>query len=415
MTNRDSSSNRNRTNNGPALKWNLKLGRFLGIDVYLHFTFLLVLGFLAVAHWLTGRSVEAALGGVLFFLAIFLCVLLHEFGHALAARRFGVGTRDITLLPIGGVARLDRMPDTPVQEFWIAVAGPAVNVAIAVILAAWLTVTGSWTALSSIGTTAGPFAERLLAVNVFLVLFNLLPAFPMDGGRVLRSLLALRLEYVKATNIAARLGQGMAFVFAFLGLFGNPMLLIIALFVWMGASSEMGAAQARSALSGVPVSHAMVTQFVSLHQTDTLGQAARHVLAGSQQDFPVIDEGRVVGLLERRHLLDGLTRLGPEAFVDEVMVREFPVLRPGEMIELALSREQLQEFPMLPVMANGRLVGLLTMDNLTELLLIKSALSGGSPGAPIDGRFTFSPGQSTPLPRAGVSADHFAHASRQPA
>ena len=186
------------------------------------------------------------------------------------------------------------------------------------------------------------------------------------------------MEYVRATNIAARLGQGMAFLFAFAGLFGNPMLLFIALFVWMGASSEMGAAQARSALAGVPVAHAMVTEFVPLRQTDTLGQAARHVLAGSQQDFPVLDEERVIGLLERRHLLDGLTRLGPEAFVDEVMVREFPVLTPGEMLESALAGQQLQEFPMLPVIADGRLVGLLTVDNLTELLLIKSAL-GKSP------------------------------------
>ena len=143
MTTRTSPSNRNRTENGPALKWNLKLGRFFGIDVYLHFTFLLILGFLAIAHWLPGRSVEAALNGVLFFVAIFGCVLLHEFGHALAARRFGVGTHDITLLPIGGVARLERMPDKPGQEFWIAVAGPAVNVAIAALLALWLAVSGT--------------------------------------------------------------------------------------------------------------------------------------------------------------------------------------------------------------------------------------------------------------------------------
>lgn len=371
---------------GPPLKWNLKLGRFLGIDVYLHFTFLIVLGFLAVAHWLPGRSLEAAFQGVLFFSAIFFCVLLHEFGHALAARRCGVGTKDITLLPIGGIARLERMPEKPLQEFWIAVAGPAVNVVIAFGLALVLALRGSVESWSSLGATQGGFLERLLAVNVFLVLFNLLPAFPMDGGRVLRSLLALRLDYVKATQIAGRLGQGMALVFAFLGLFGNPMLLFIAFFVWMGASSEMGAAQTRSALAGVPVSQAMVTEFTSLHQADTLGQAARHVLAGSQQDFPVLDGGVLVGVLERRHLLDGLTRLGPNAFVDEVMVREFPTLAPTDLIEPALARQQLQEFPMLPVMVEGRLAGLLTTDNLTELLLIKSALkqhpSGGSSDNP---------------------------------
>lgn len=402
MTTRTSPSHRNRAGNGPALKWNLKLGRFLGIDVYLHFTFLLILGFLAVAHWLPGRSIEAAFYGVLFFIAIFACVLLHEFGHALAARRFGVGTRDITLLPIGGVARLERMPDKPVQEFWIALAGPAVNVAIAALLVLWLLATGSWTPWTSLSAIGGGFAERLLAVNIFLVLFNMLPAFPMDGGRVLRSLLALRMEYVKATNIAARLGQGMAFLFAFAGLFGNPILLFIALFVWMGASSEMGAAQARSALAGVPVSHAMVTEFATLHQADTLGHAARIVLAGSQQDFPVQDAGHVIGLLERRHLLDGLTRLGPEAFVDEVMVREFPTLSPGDMLEPALARHHLQEFPMLPVIADGRLVGLLTTDNLTELLLIKSALGNAPKGGDSNRSGSSSRAVPPPLPEASI-------------
>lgn len=396
---------------GPAPKWNLKLGRFLGIDVYLHFTFLLVLGILAAAHWLPERSAGAALAGVLFFAAIFLCVLLHEFGHALAARRFGVGTRDITLLPIGGVARLDRMPDKPVQEFWIAVAGPAVNVAIAVVLAAWLTITGSWAAFSTLSTAAGPFAERLLAVNIFLVLFNLLPAFPMDGGRVLRSLLAMRLEYARATRIAGRIGQGMAIVFGAIGLVSNPMLLIIAFFVWVGAAGEMRTAQTRSALAGLPVSQAMVTQFVSLQRTDTLGQAARQVLAGSQQDFPVLDEGRVAGLLERRHLIDGLARLGPDAGVDEVMAREFPTLAPDEMIEPALVRQQLQEFPMLPVLSNGRLAGLLTLDNLSELLLIKRALNGASPGASLDGRASL----FTPLAPRGHAGNSHGHPSSQPA
>lgn len=389
------------------LKWNLKLGRFLGIDVYLHLTFLLLLGFLAVVHGLAGQSIKAAIGGVVFFVAVFVCVLLHEFGHALMARRFGVGTRDITLLPIGGVARLERMPDKPAQEFWIAIAGPAVNVVIALILAAWLVFTGSWAALNSISTTAGPFAERLLAVNVFLVLFNLLPAFPMDGGRVLRSLLALSMEYVKATTIAARLGQGMAFLFAFAGLFGNPILLLIALFVWTGASSELGAVQARTSLVDVPVSHAMVTEFVSLHRTDTLGQAVRHVLAGSQQDFPVVDEGRVIGLLERRHLLEGLTRLGPGAFVDEVMVRDFPVLSPDEMLESALAGQHLQEFPMLPVIANERLVGLLTTDNLTELLLIKTALGNGSNRSGFKPSSGWSRTEPPPLPRAVPLANQF--------
>jgi Zn-dependent protease/predicted transcriptional regulator len=370
------------------MKWTLKLGRFLGVDVYLHGTFLLLLGFLAVAHWLPQRSLSDAASGVLFFVSLFGCVLLHEFGHALAARRYGIVTQDITLLPIGGLARLERIPDRPIQEFWISLAGPAVNVVIATALAVGLLLTNSFEPLGSLSTTRGSFAERLMAVNLFLILFNLLPAFPMDGGRVLRSVLAMRMDYVRATHIAARLGQGMAFLFAFFGLFGNPMLLFIAFFVWMGASNELGAAQTRSALAGITVAQVLMTEFDVLKPTDTLGTAVRHVLAGSQQDFPVVDDdGVVVGLLERRQLVDGLSRLGSGGLVHEAMLRSFPSVSGSDLVESIVSQAQLQEFGVLPVKQDGRLIGLLTLENLSEFLLIQSALrgslSGQSPGKAI--------------------------------
>jgi Zn-dependent protease len=171
-------------------------------------------------------------------MALFGCVVMHEYGHALASRRYGIGTRDITLLPIGGVARLERMPENPRQELWVALAGPAVNVVLAAALAMWLAATRGWAPLNSLSVSGGSFAERLLVANVFLVAFNLLPAFPMDGGRVLRALLAMHMPYSRATRAAARTGQGMALLFGFIGLLGNPFLLFIALFVWMGASQE---------------------------------------------------------------------------------------------------------------------------------------------------------------------------------
>ena len=207
MTTNTPTSIKGGNENGPTQKWSFKLGRILGIDVYLHATFLLLLGLIASAHAVAGGSLVAGLSSVSFLGAIFLCVLLHEFGHALMARRYGIKTRDITLLPIGGVAHLERMPNKPAQELWVALAGPAVNVVIAGALAAWLSVTNSWSALTSLSSTSGPFAERLLAVNAMLVLFNLLPAFPMDGGRVLRALLAMRLDYARATRIATITGQ----------------------------------------------------------------------------------------------------------------------------------------------------------------------------------------------------------------
>ena len=364
------------------MKWSLKLGRILGIDVYLHFTFLLLLGFIGLSQWLAARNIAAAADGVLFFLGLFACVLLHEFGHALMARRYGIPTRDITLLPIGGVARLESMPEKPAQEFWVALAGPAVNVVIALALGVGLALSGSLNSLTQISATHGGLIERLLAVNIFLVLFNLLPAFPMDGGRVLRSLLAMRMEFARATRIACTIGQGMAILFAFIGLFANPMLLLIAVFVWFGAAQEMGAAQTRSATAGLPVQRAMVTDFRAVRSDDTLGNVARLVLSGSQQDFPVIEYGSVSGLLDRRRLLEGLTQFGPEAPVGQIMLRDFPTVTPQEMVEAVIARHQPAEFPMLPVVSGGRLVGLLTADNLMELLLIRAALENQA----LDGR-----------------------------
>ncbi len=201
------------------MKWSWKIGTLAGIETRIHVTFLLLLAWVGAAHWIAGRSMDAALNGMAFILAVFGCVLLHELGHSLAARRYGIPTRDITLLPIGGVARLERMPEKPAQELWVALAGPAVNVAIAAVLFAWLSITHSWAPLGQMHVASGPFVERLLVTNVWLVLFNLIPAFPMDGGRVLRALLASRMEYVRATQIAAGIGQGLAFVFGLIGLF----------------------------------------------------------------------------------------------------------------------------------------------------------------------------------------------------
>jgi len=361
------------------MKWSFKLGRLLGIDVYVHFTFLLLLGFVGLAHWLPGRNLEAALTGIMFFTGLFLCVLLHEYGHALAARRYGIATRDITLLPIGGLARLERMPEKPSQELVVALAGPLVNVVIAGSLLVGLMLTGNWQPLSSLTTTSGNLVERLLVVNVFLVLFNLLPAFPMDGGRVLRSLLAMRMEYARATRIAARIGQGMAVLFGFAGLFGNPMLLLIALFVWIGAGQEAAAVEMKSSFSGARVREAMLTDFRTLSPRETVGDAARLLLAGSQQDFPVVENGRVVGVLTHVRLFEALQGSNPDMLVTEVMESEIQIAAPEEELDVALTRVEPGRATMLPVMRNGQLVGLLTAENLGEFYMIRRALANRPP------------------------------------
>jgi CBS domain-containing protein len=216
--------------------------------------------------------------------------------------------------------------------------------------------------------------ERLLVANVWLVLFNLIPAFPMDGGRVLRAILASRMEYVRATQVAAGVGQTLAFVFGFIGLFTNPMLLFIALFVWIGASQEASATQMKAAMAGTPIDAAMLTDFRSLESGDTLADAVTLVLDGSQQDFPVVEQGRVTGILTRADLLVALAEHGEDYPVAAAMRREFPTADYTEMLESAFQRIQQCDCHTVPVIHEGRLAGLLTMENLGEYFLIQAAI-----------------------------------------
>jgi Zn-dependent protease/CBS domain-containing protein len=356
------------------MRWSWRVGSVAGIGLYIHATFLLLIVWLGFAQWAEGDALAGALSGVAFILALFACVLLHELGHALTAKRFGILTRDITLLPIGGVARLERMPDDPRQELWVAIAGPAVNVAITAVLFVWLQATAQWQAPELVGWASGPFLERLMRVNVMLVAFNMLPAFPMDSGRVLRALLATRLEYTRATHLAASIGQGMALLFGLVGLMGNPFLLFIALFVWIGAEQEASLVTMRLALGGIPVSRAMLTDFRSLAGGDTLRTAVDFTLSGSQEDFPVLDDGRLVGVLTRADLLAALAQRDQDARVEDVMRRDFPTAEYTEMLESAFTRLRASQCRTLPVMSRGRLIGLMTLDNVGEFVMIQSAL-----------------------------------------
>lgn len=357
------------------MKWQWKLGRFAGIDIYVHATFLLLIGWVGYSHWLENQNWGEVLSGILFILALFLCVVLHEYGHALTARRYGIKTRDITLYPIGGVARLERMPEKPIEELWVALMGPAVNVVIAAILFVYLYVTNSLVPFTTLTVASGSFAERMMIVNIWLVLFNLIPAFPMDGGRVLRALLAMRMDFVRATQIAATIGQGLAFVLGFIGLFSNPFLLFIAFFVWIGASQEAGAVQVKNTVSGVPVTRAMLTDFKTLSPRDNLSQVVALILAGSQHDFPVVDaNGRVAGILERDAFMKALTQHGQSAPVMDFIRRDLPEVDSYEMLEMVLNRLQESGSKTLPVTHGGQLVGMITMENITEYLMIRSAL-----------------------------------------
>ena len=360
-------------NAGP-MAWATRIGTFAGIGVYVHATFSILIAWVAIAHWQAERTFSAVVAGVLFTLALFACVVLHEFGHALTAQRFGIRTRDITLFPIGGVARLERMPDDPRQELWVALAGPAVNVVIAAALFALLQSTGALMPLEALSVTSGSWLERLMVVNVLLVVFNMLPAFPMDGGRVLRALLAIRLDYTRATQLAATIGQGVALLFGLVGMLFNPFLVFIALFVWIGAAQEAAATQMKAALGGVPVERAMITDFRTLAATDTLQHAVDLLLAGAQQDFPVADGNTVLGILTRADLLTALARQSHEMPVAQVMQRNFAIADASEMLEVALQRLQGRQTLTMPVLRRGALVGLLTMDNVGEFISVQTML-----------------------------------------
>ncbi|MEW5941174.1 MAG: site-2 protease family protein [Chloroflexota bacterium] len=356
------------------MKWQWKIGRFFGIDVFIHATFLLLIIWVGFSYWLAEQNLAAVLSGIGFILLLFALVVLHEYGHALTARRFGVKTRDITLYPIGGVASLERMPEKPSEELLVAIAGPAVNVVIGAALFAWLFLTDTWEPVTALTLSSGPFVERLALVNLSLVLFNILPAFPMDGGRVLRALLAMRMDYVHATQAAAAIGQGMAFLFGLFGLFGNPLLLFIAFFVWIGASQEANMAQMKTIIGGIPVGRVMFTDFEKLAPSDPLSRMSQLILSGSQHDFPVMDDGHIVGVVTRNDFLSALAEKGQNVAVSAIMRRDLPEVDSHEMIETALNRIEESGVPALPVTHGGRLVGIVTNENITDFLMIRSAL-----------------------------------------
>jgi len=359
------------------MRWSWKIGKLAGINVYMHATFLLLILFIVIANSLEGRSVSATVWGLIFVLVVFLCIVLHELGHALTARRYGIQTRDIVLLPIGGVARLERMPEDPRQELRVALAGPAVNVVIGGALWILLAAVGSPPTLKEMGNlrwTGGHFLSEVAVVNLWLVVFNLLPAFPMDGGRVLRALLATRMEYTQATHVAAQIGQGMAFLFGLAGLLYDPFLLFIALFVWMGASEEAAMVQLRTSLGGIPVQRVMLKSFQTLTPDDTLATAVNHILEGWQQDFPVVFGDRVLGVLTREDLIRAVAQHGSEAPVRQAMRRDVETVDSHDMLEGAIAALKKCNCRSLPVLHNGQLVGMLTTDNVGEFIMIQSAL-----------------------------------------
>jgi Zn-dependent protease len=355
------------------MRYSLSIGKIAGISVYLHWTFLILVGWIMMGTLQAGATWIDAMWSLLLLATIFLCITLHEVGHALMARRFGIATRDITLLPIGGLARMEALPEKPREELLVALAGPAVNLVIALILFPFVQRIDPNLAMSSIG--AVNFVPALFGVNIWLALFNLIPAFPMDGGRVFRALLAFRTGYVRATRTAAALGQVLAMVFVFAGFMLNPFLIFIGLFIFLGAQAEAGIVETRFALRDHTVKDVLMHEVPTLDDTASMRDAACRLLNSQNKNFLVLHEGQPVGILTRQDIITTLRTHGEKALVRDAIDTKLEYLNPGMPLDKAWSKMQSTQKPMMLVMDEGQIKGAVDEESIEELILIHTARS----------------------------------------
>lgn len=358
------------------MAWSFPIARLFGSELRVHATFFLILIWIGWLGYNQGGT-PAAIENLLFIFALFACVVAHEYGHALMARRYGIRTPDITLLPIGGLARLERMPEKPAQEIAVALAGPAVNIVIWAVL--MLALGGRGAAMDGVLSTDGSlsgFLARLAGVNLFLAVFNMLPAFPMDGGRVLRAALASRMGRVRATEVAAMAGRILAFGMGFLGLMsGNPVLILIAVFIFIAAGAEAQDVSMRALSKRFSARDAMITSYESLGPDDTLHSAGQALIRTTQHEFPVLDTGdRPIGLLTRQSILAGVG--DPSASLTRLSALELAPLPciplKAPLVDLLDLMHQKNAAAVAVCAPDGRVLGYVTRENLGELMILHS-------------------------------------------
>lgn len=387
--------------------------KLYGIDMRVHWSFLLIVVYYAFLYSGTSSNpVAGAAYGVLMILLLFTCVTLHELGHALVAKYYKVNVPHITLLPIGGVASLERMPDKPMQEFLIAIAGPVVNIVIAALLSPFALfslvsaidagqVATNGGVLRFLGNVwqygqipgLGNLIVNLALTNLLLALFNLLPAFPMDGGRILRALLAMSMPYVQATRIAVLVGRLMAVLFAFWGLTGGGIFpLLIAFFVYVGGGAELEGVESRAVLKNIGAREALTRSAVNLYTSERLSRVVDLIMSSYQTDYPVLDlSGRFVGVLTRTQLVQALRETGPETRIVDVMIpaERVPVCAPNTTLDQVLEQLMSKGSRVAAIKENQNFLGLITLDDISELFqVIGAKLAGPSrnqpPGQPAE-------------------------------
>jgi Zn-dependent protease/CBS domain-containing protein len=359
------------------MKHSLTLGRPFGIRIAVHWTFLLIIAWVIFLNLQQGATAQQVLYSVLFIIAIFICVVIHELSHSLTARRYGIPTKSITLLPIGGLADLQKMPEKPQQEFAVSVAGPLSNIVIALIITIVLLITNNLNLSSTYfqSITGKNFFIVLMFANLMLAVFNLLPAFPMDGGRIFRSLMAMYFSREKATYVAMNLGKIFALGLAILGVFVNPFLIFIAIFIFIGAQKEYEQIRYTSVLTGYKVQDILMHEFTTLKEEETLRRAVDLLLDTPEQRFVIVDdENRVQGILTRNNIIQGLSEYGEDLNIRQVMNRNITTFEPQTSLEHAFQTMRNQRIAMAPVVVNGKLTGIIDMDNINEFIMIRSAI-----------------------------------------
>jgi len=360
------------------MNWSFNIGKIFGIRFRIHVTFLLLVLFI-FASVANQHGFQRGLLATLFICAVFACVLIHEIGHSLIARRFGKEVKNITLLPIGGVATMEEMPEKPAQEIVMSLVGPLINLAIAGIL---YVIVGRWSGISV--PTIQPDSSRsflagLIGINIMLAIFNLIPAFPMDGGRVLRGILAMTMDYVRATSLAVAIGQILAMLFIFYGVFFNWWIAIIGLFLYIGAGGEKQQVILKSILHAIPASEAMTTTFKTLRPDEPIARALEHFYHGCQDDFPVVGEAGIEGILTRDRILATIHDKGVNVPVSDVMDRDFASVTPLTPLDEIYKKSMSGGKTAVAVVDGSTVKGMLCLDGISRFLAVRAALSHTGP------------------------------------
>lgn len=353
-----------------------KIGKVAGIGIFIHWTFAILIAYIVYSHYQKGENFQQIVWAIIFILSIFIAVVLHEFGHALMAKKFQIKTMNITILPIGGIARVEKISEQPLEELFIAIAGPVVNISLALITSLFINrPTTDITQEITTSINSQNFAHHFLIANIYLAIFNLLPAFPMDGGRILRASLAFFLKRTTATHIASSIGQLLAIGFILVGFFSNPILVLIGLFIFIAAQIESDYVMIQSRLHGYTVRDAIMKNYQSIDANASIEKAIELLLNSQYETFLVIQNDIAVGTLNRADIIIALEKFGQKEIIQNIMNKKFVTLQAESTLENAFQQSQQSNIILMPVLDQNKLIGTIDATNIIEFIQINEALN----------------------------------------